>query len=289
VWNWINKLEELRLSSTPVVMVTVTRCTGSTPREAGAKMLVLPDGQFFGTIGGGHFEELALGEAVRVFAEGVSKSIRYPLGAKTGQCCGGTAELFFEILNDGPSLYIFGAGHVGRAVARTMAGTPFFIHLIDERDQWINSREIPSEVIRHQADWSEVVDKISWDNRKSFVIVMTHRHDTDLKIVESLLNKSVRYVGLIGSESKWSRFKQRLKFKDPKFEDEKILAQVRCPIGKKFGGKAPQEIAISIGGDLLEEFYGRTNDDRSAQRLRLHYIGGGCGSAHENAEGTSGL
>src|ERR1700722_11661172 len=99
MWNWISKLEELRIQGVGVVAVTVTQNTGSTPREPGAKMLVLTDGTFFGTIGGGRFEELALLEARQCLKSGITKVVRYPLGAKTGQCCGGVTELFFEVLN----------------------------------------------------------------------------------------------------------------------------------------------------------------------------------------------
>src|SRR4051812_50163059 len=111
MWNWVSRLEELRSQGHAVVAVTVTQCSGSTPREPGAKMLVLGNGEFYGTVGGGHLEELALADARKILQEGGSRQIRYPLGAKTGQCCGGVVELFFESINVGPRLYLFGAGH----------------------------------------------------------------------------------------------------------------------------------------------------------------------------------
>ena len=144
MWNWLSKLEEFRAEEgRPVAAVTVTQVTGSTPREPGTKMLVLGDGTFFGTIGGGRLEQMAIADAIAALEEGKSKVIRYPLGAKTGQCCGGVTELFFEILNDGPQLIIFGAGHVARAVCRTMNGTAFQSRVIDEREDWVSSKAIP--------------------------------------------------------------------------------------------------------------------------------------------------
>lgn len=254
MWNWISKLEELRQKGIPVVAVTVTQCTGSTPRAPGAKMLVLSNGEFFGTIGGGHLEELALADAKKCLEEGASKSIRYPLGAKTGQCCGGVVELFFEALNIGPRLYLFGAGHVGQAVCKTLTGTPFIVHVIDEREEWISSKELPADAIRHHCEWDDFVKDADWHDHKTYVAVMTHRHDTDQDIIEALVDRPTRYLGLIGSSSKWERFKQRLIARGMGMEK---LERVQCPLGIDIGGKAPQEVAISLAAQLLKVHYGR--------------------------------
>lgn len=239
-----------------VVTVTVTQCTGSTPREVGAKMLVLEDAKIFGTIGGGHLEEQAIKDAVALLAEGTSKTIRYPLGAKTGQCCGGTVDLLFEVLNRGPRLYLFGAGHVGQALCRTVVGTSFTVHVVDERKEWVFSDEIPREVVRHHCEWQDFVEEAPWDAANTYVAIMTHRHDTDQAIVEDLLRRGrpVRYLGLIGSRSKWARFEQRLKLRGV---TDAALQSVRCPVGLPIGGKAPQEVAVSIAAELLKEHYGR--------------------------------
>jgi xanthine dehydrogenase accessory factor len=255
-WNWISKLEELRKSGKPFASVTVTQCTGSTPREVGAKMLVLADGTFFGTIGGGHLERLAIEDALKGISEGASKSVRYPLGAKTGQCCGGIVELLFETLNTGPKLYLFGAGHVGQAVCKTLSGTPFTVHLIDERKAWIESPGVSPDAVTHLSEWEDFVEQAEWDSERTYVAIMTFRHDTDERILEDILRKKrkTRYLGLIGSESKWERFKQRLTARDI---GEEALSSVRCPIGLPVGGKAPQEVAISLAAELLQAHYGK--------------------------------
>jgi xanthine dehydrogenase accessory factor len=255
-WDWISKLEELRRSSTPVVAVTVTGSTGSTPREPGAKMLVLSDGRFFGTIGGGHLEQLAIEDAKKALETGESRTIRYPLGAKTGQCCGGVVDLFFEALNTGPDLYLFGAGHVGQAVAMTLQGTPFTVHLIDERAEWVHAPALPAGVVRHECEWDEFVEQARWDKKKTYVSIMTFRHDLDEKILEDILRKKreARYLGLIGSEAKWKKFKLRL---TQRGLPEGELLRVKSPIGIEIGGKAPQEIAISLGAELLGMHYGK--------------------------------
>lgn len=254
MWNWISKLEELRAKGLPAALVTVTQVAGSTPRETGAKLIALPNGDFYGTIGGGHLEELALQDARKCIDAGKAQVIKYPLGAKTGQCCGGTVELLFEPICSGPRLYLFGAGHVGQAVCRTLEGTPFQVHVIDERPEWI--RELPASAIRHEGEWDDFAPGAIWDAR-TYVAVMTHRHDLDQEIIEFVARMPARYLGLIGSDSKWERFKQRM---TQKGFSESELSRVKCPIGIDLGGgKSPQEVAVSLAAELLKIHYGENS------------------------------
>jgi xanthine dehydrogenase accessory factor len=245
MWDWLRRLEELRASGQAGVLVTLVGSLGSTPREIGARMLVRADGSFEGTIGGGHL----LSEV-----SPPAQVIKYPLGAKTGQCCGGVVELMFEALNAGPRLYLFGAGHVGQAVCRTLAGTPFQVHVIDEREDWVRSEAIPAGTIRHHCEWDEFAREAPWHRERTYVAVMTHRHDLDQAIIEDVVKRDARYIGLIGSRSKWARFRQRLGLKGV---SDEALERVRCPIGLPIGGKAPQEVAISLASELLQRHYSR--------------------------------
>ena len=254
MWDWISCLSVSNAQGRPLALVTVTSCTGSTPREIGAKMIVYSDSQFEGTIGGGHLEELAIQDAVACLVEGKSKTFRYPLGAKTGQCCGGIMEILIEALNCGPVLYVFGAGHVGQAVSRILMGTPFRVHVIDEREEWI--RQLPGGVVPHVEEWDDFIQEAVWDKQKTFVVIMTHRHDLDQDILQRLLEFPMRYLGLIGSSSKWERFQQRLTARGV---EQSSLDRVKCPIGWDTGGKAPQEVAISLAAELLAIHYGKNS------------------------------
>src|SRR5579859_7074973 len=148
---WLRKLGELDEQGTPAALVTVVRCQGSTPAAPGAKMVVLADGTFVGTVGGGHLEQLVIEDAVTCLAACESKTFRYPLGAAAGQCCGGVVETFVDVLGTGPQLYLFGAGHVAQALCRVLVGTPFVVHAVDERDDWMGA--LPDGVRRHAVPW----------------------------------------------------------------------------------------------------------------------------------------
>ena len=252
MWDWISKLDELRRSDQLAVLVTVTKSTGSTPRKQGAKMIVLPDGTFHGTIGGGTVEQLVLDEAQICFEQMQSGSTEVPLQQK-GEfpACGGTMEMYMEIVNHNPSLYIFGAGHIGQALCQVLEGTPFRIHLIDDRDEWINAPGIPASTICHNVHYSDFIEKANWCDKQSFVTIVTFSGAIDQQILEETLPHPTRYIGMIGSKTKWGRVKKNLE------EKGLDLSQVKCPIGHDNGGGSPQEIAISIASQLLYTYYGR--------------------------------
>lgn len=253
MWDWVTKSHELILGREPFVIVTVSQVLGSAPREVGAKMIVLPDRTFYGTIGGGQLERLALEDGQKILInKELSQSRRYPLGAKAAQCCGGVVELLFEVVNQQPDLYLFGAGHVGQAISQTLSGTAFKVHLIDDRSEWVHSPEVPTSTVRHCTNWEDFVAEADWDPQRTYVAILTHRHDLDEEILKDVLGRARRYVGLIGSKAKWKRFESRLKGRGVPEQD---IQSVRCPFGLFVGGKSPKEIAISFAAEILQTHY----------------------------------
>lgn len=253
-WDWIARANELRERKISFAISTITNVIGSSPRDIGAKMFVedSPKNPIHGTIGGGALERQVIEDSIKLLASGESKNITYKIDESVGQRCGGTVEVMIEIVKIACDLYLFGAGHVGQALCRVLEGTPFCVHLIDERDEWVNSPNVAASVKRHHQDWQHFVESASWSRDNTFVAIMTYDHHHDLDILESVLKRDFRYVGVIGSKSKWAKFQKDLKEKD--FPKE-LIDQVNCPIGMKLGGKAPAEVAISIAAELLEKYY----------------------------------
>lgn len=235
-----------------MVMVTVVKTEGSTPREIGAKMLVLGNGSFFGTIGGGGVEKMALDEVKNCLQDGISRTVEISLTEKNKMLCYGKMELYMDVIFNNPQIYIFGAGHVGQALSRVMADTAFVIHLVDEREEWIGSDKIPGTVSRHGKPFAQFIESAGWNGENTYVAIMTHSAETDQEILALVLRKSAHYLGLVGSENKWRKISSNL-LQAGFSEDE--LSKVRCPIGLRLGGKSPQEIAISIAAEILKTYY----------------------------------
>lgn len=250
--DWLQALADLREAGQPVAIVTVVKVEGSTPRDLGAKMLVTAQGLAWGSIGGGQLEALAIADAQACLGRGEAAHQRYPLCAKAGQCCGGNTEVFIEVLGRGPLLYLFGAGHVGRALCHVLRGTPFQVHLVDPRPDWLGSPELPPGLARHGGPWEAFAGGAEWSDRV-YAVVLTHSHDLDLAILRDLLGRETAYLGLIGSRTKWARFQSLLKADGLA---QARLDRVRCPIGLDLGpGKAPQEVAIAIAAQLLKQLH----------------------------------
>lgn len=241
------------------VLVTVVRSSGSTPRSAGARMLVRADGTSVGTIGGGAFEAVAQGDARSLLAGAGERTAvkRYTFTERgddaLGMACGGSAEVLIEVVEAGEPLVIFGAGHVGCALARAAAAVGFRPALIDDRGEACEAAQRlgVGEVHRCDPDWSGGVPAIDGG---SYVAVVTRCHRTDRLALRHALGGPSRYVGLIGS-----RRKREVIFRELREEDgiaASDLGRIRCPIGLPLGGETPEEIAVSIVAELLQFRHG---------------------------------
>jgi xanthine dehydrogenase accessory factor len=255
--DWIERLSELRAQRRPCALVVVTEVRGSGPRESGARMIVSAGAGgrpelVYGTIGGGNLEHLAIercGELLRR-GEASSESAEFPLSEKAGQCCGGEVTLFFETFPWARRrIVVFGAGHVGQAIGGLADYLSAELTLIDGREE----SEIRPAFPKQRAyevlcvDHPEVeIDGLAAD---AMVLVMTHSHALDLEIVARAIKRDFAYVGLIGSERKWDRFRKRLVQRG--FTEAEI-GKVRCPIGVSKHSKEPTAIAISVAAELLE-------------------------------------
>ncbi|QPH52962.1 xanthine dehydrogenase accessory protein XdhC [Pontivivens ytuae] len=267
-----------------VVRVLVAAHRGSVPRETGIAMLVWADGQS-GTIGGGALEFEAAATARAMLSEGRDVARRaVPLGPALRQCCGGHVELVFErfaavpeagetfvrriegdarcpvfggaLLKDGwlsepvgraaTPLWLYGAGHVGRAVVQVFAELPFVITWVDDAVE-----RFPDPLPDHvapllAADPAAAVARAPDD---ALHIVLTYSHALDLDICHAVLSRPHAHLGLIGSETKAARFRSRLAALG---HDADTIARLHCPIGNRALGKAPAAIAVGLAAELLQ-------------------------------------
>ena len=276
------------LQHTDGVLVTVESVEGSGPREKGAWMAVFAD-TLVNTIGGGHLEFQAIDEArallrkqpevVQQKTSTVSASpanqqlthahavyaLRYALGPALGQCCGGVVHLRYtritsadasslkqHLLSSAHPLTLFGGGHVGKALIQVLSNLPFNVHWVDSRDE-IFPTQLPVNVTCEHSD--PVQAAVADLPPRSAVLIMSFSHAEDLDVVAACLKRQrehndLRYVGLIGSKTKWATFRHRL---EARGFTEKELAFVTCPIGVPgITGKEPEVIAVAVAAQLLQ-------------------------------------
>jgi xanthine dehydrogenase accessory factor len=247
-----------------LILVSVVRTSGSVPREAGAWMAVSAAG-VTGTVGGGHLEFDAIARARAALAGGaLDAELRYALGPSLGQCCGGVVWLAFQRVAAGEDLAallptpagrplaLFGAGHVGQAIARIARELPLALH-------WIDSREAQFPAEPPARGWRQEVcdppaDAVPNLAPGAAVLVMSHSHVEDFDIVAACLKRQreqqdLAFIGLIGSRTKWASFRQRLQARG---FTEAEQGQVVCPIGVPgVSGKQPAVIAVAVLAQLL--------------------------------------
>lgn len=253
------KLAEIEASERRAVLVTVIGVSGSTPREPGARMIVYEDRSIDGTIGGGKVEHVAIDHAMATFEDQRPKVVDHQLTQELGMCCGGAVRLFIEPIGGQPRLMIFGAGHVGTAVTRMASLAGFAVHMVDEREDLLTLERLPDA----RALYDDVDDPALPFGDGTYVLIVTHDHALDQRLVEKVLQKPHKWLGMIGSRRKATLFRERLANKD---FDADAIASMRSPVGLAIDAETPEEIAVSILSELVAVRRG-ANVDTAAPKL----------------------
>ena len=265
--DWLDALQDLRSRRIPAVIVTLATVRGHAPRNGGAKMVVAP-ASVHGTVGGGNLEQTAIEQARRMLADGSAEPelLTLTLSDKAVteygvQCCGGEVTMLLEPIRVTPAVAVFGLGHVGLELARILARHELDLVLVDSREEMLAEDRIgiPGQrgplgdaVARVRVVHTPVPEAALMDlTPGAHVLVMTHDHVEDLAIVDQALRTAeLGSIGLIGSASKWARFRTKLRELGQTDDD---LARVTTPIGiPEVAGKQPAVIAVSVAARILQ-------------------------------------
>ena len=226
----------------------VTAVSGSVPGKIGAKMVVFSDGSIDGTVGGGSVEKRTIEDALNSIKTQTPILKEYNLQLDLGMTCGGAVSIYIEPLSKPARLYIFGAGHIGKVLARYAPDMDFETFLIDWRTELFENIDHIryTKVVK---PYLEAVKEISFD-LNSYIVIVTPNHVMDEDVLAAVGKMDVAYVGLIGSKRKIETLK-KLFIQENKMTQEE-LDRVDMPIGIKFNAITPAEIAVSILAKLID-------------------------------------
>ena len=233
------------------VLATIINSQGSTPRKAGAKMLLKEDGTFVGTVGGGGTEHQIRQKASEVMRSGEPQIVRFDLSGKDGSLamiCGGQMEVFLEPIMPSETLYLFGAGHTSQRTAAMAKMLGFRVVVIDPRPEYNNPDRLPDADSLVVEEYDTAFTKLSVDEN-SYIVIYTTGHVVDEQCLHFAVGTKAKYIGMIGSKKKAKEVKERLQQKGVSSEQ---LGKVHSPIGLDIGAETPEEIAISIMAEITK-------------------------------------
>ncbi len=243
-----SKVEELKNENKRFAFCIVTDTSGSTPRKAGAKMIVFEDGTVYESIGGGSIEKQVITESLEILKTGQPVKRKYILEEDLKMHCGGMMEVYIEPICPAQQLLIYGAGHIGKALARYADDFGFSVTLIDPRPEVIND-PVLSGFKKINEEYFKAIENITFDN-ETFSVIVTHNHEFDEEILLKIAPKPHAYIGMIGSARKVDIIRKDIR--ENKVLPEDILQNIDMPIGIKFDAESPAEIAISILAKLID-------------------------------------
>ena len=260
--HWLDAVQALSARGEAGVLVTVAAVRGHTPREAGAKMVV-SSRETWDSVGGGNLEATAVERARALLACGATSPELFTLrltdraaNAYSRQCCGGEVTLLLEPLETvRPHLALFGAGHVGLALAKILRTLPVNLHLIDSRAASLVPERLAGLTggaarlhVRHAPVPELALAELP---AGSHLVILTHDHAEDAALCDAALRRpDLGFIGLIGSRVKWRRFREQLRVVG---HTEADLARITTPIGiPGIRGKSPAVIAISVAAQLVQ-------------------------------------
>ncbi len=243
-------LTELLESGRRGALATVVRTTGSAPQRPGARLLLLPDGETIGTVGGGSVEARILEALGECLAAGKGGLLTLDL-ADLGMGCGGRMEVCVEPVEAPPRLLLFGAGHVARPTAAIAREAGFEVTVVDDRATLNSEARFPG--CRRLLEDPESAASLLSTTDADWILLMTHDHHRDEEAFDIFARRPHRYLGLIGSRRKVFRILRRVHHRRPL----PALERVYAPIGLDLGAVSPGEIAVAVVAELVALRHGR--------------------------------
>jgi xanthine dehydrogenase accessory factor len=231
------RINEL-LSETEILCLATVIESPLTDLPPGAKTIILRNGQMEGPLAGTVLENEIRSQAFLVFRDRKKKLLDYEGGIR----------IFLDIIMSDVKLVICGAGHIAVPLAKFARDAGFYVIVVDDRPDFAHPSRFPGcEIIAE--DFVPTLRKIPV-GATTYCVVITRGHEHDAECLQVILQKEndAAYVGLVGS-------KRRVRFVVEMLSQQGInkdrLDSLFTPIGLPIGAESPEEIAVSILGELI--------------------------------------
>jgi xanthine dehydrogenase accessory factor len=271
----VNILNDLRASGVRAAMATIVNVRGSSPGKLGARLVVAEDGRTWGTVGGGCVEADVWQAARTVLQTGLPKQMKVAMtdadAAAAGHLCGGTCEVFIEPLLSEP-VWIFGGGHLARALAPMLGTIGMHVNIVEDRAEFAEAAGFPEGTQFHTGPYESLLPALNVPT-SAFVVIVTRGHDNDAVVLEWALPRSPwRYIGMVGSRRKARILREHLAAKLPVDVDGDPLGwkALFTPIGIDIGARTPEEIALAIASQIVSVRNGGAVKGNRAPLVQKH-------------------
>jgi xanthine dehydrogenase accessory factor len=246
-----DELVRLRSLGQKCALATIVEVNGSIPSFQSAKLLVREDGSLVGTIGGGCVEAEVWNAAREVMQTGKARNMSFTLGQDAaydnGLICGGQLEVFVECISPQPAALIFGGGHISKSLAKVLDLAGFQVSIADNRETYANKDRFPEAVAIHAEEYEDVFPTLSV-NESTYIVIVTRGHRDDMRVLRWAVTTQARYIAMIGSRRKTIGVVKELEKEGiPRGAFDRVFA----PMGLEIGAISPEEIAISVGAEMI--------------------------------------
>ncbi|NIS60978.1 MAG: hypothetical protein GTO13_09825 [Proteobacteria bacterium] len=252
-------LADIKDQGKRAALAIVVRTKGSTPRKAGAKMIVMEDERILGTVGGGGLEKKVIEESLECLKGGTTKLKTFDLQGNLDMMCGGEVDVYIEPISQPEKLVIFGGGHITRTLAPLMRSLDFRVTVVDDNPKMPEEDRFTDIEVLLSEDMESYAERLSPDS-SSYIVILTRGFSTDKAILERIIAKDFRYVGIVGSKKKIRTIKEDLISKGIEKEH---FSKLSAPIGLDIGAETLGEIALSIAAEIISVRRGKAAHSRN--------------------------
>ena len=232
-------------------------CTvmGASPGVAvtlGAKLLVYADREL-GSLGGGALEAAVIDFARDAIPRHLVQTCAFTPagelveGRRAIEAADAIVEILIEVVEPAATLLVVGGGHVGLAVGQLGAMLGMDVAIIDDREEYAHPERFPYEARVICGEFDEELERFPIDANTSIVLV-SRGHKVDELALRTVAERGAGYVGMIGSKRRTRTVLQHLAEEGL---DRDALDRVFTPIGLDIGAETPEEIAVSVLGEII--------------------------------------